>query len=286
MDLETAAGKAKIFEYDSYQSALKHLISDRKSRGLACSYRWMAKQAGYTSPNFFKLVVDGDRELTADGADKVIQMFRLSLTEGDYFRTLVQFQRAKDVAAKVRLASELVRLRPRTSVHVLKREQFEYHRNWWTVVLREILTLSPRFRSADEILSRVRFSFGREQVERGLKHLESLQMIRRNEEGEYQVTEQNTKTQDRVVNSALFQFHLDMLEQAKKALSRYSAREREFHALTVRLSPEAYEVVRRKISELKAEILELSDASPSAEQVLQVQLQIFPVAKMKEENQK
>lgn len=283
MTPEQAVSTKEFFEYDHYRDLLAFLVAERKRKDLPCSFRWMAQQAGYTSPNFFKLVMDGDRELTPEGAEKVIRMFRLAIHEADYFRALVQFHRSKDLTDKLFYAEKLVKLKPKDEVFELQKSQFEYHRKWWYVVLREVLTLPEDFRSAADIHDKIRLNLSRVQIEEGLLQLEKLGLIQRDRDGVLEVAQQNLRTADRVVSSALFSFHLEILDLAKLALSRFKAHEREFHALTARLSPEAYEIIRRKIQTLKTEILELSEASESARKVYQLNLQLFPVAEIKDE---
>lgn len=279
--METAPPERDFFEYDDYRSLLARLIVDRKAQGLPCSYRWMAQQAGYTSPNFFKLVLDRERELTGDGAEKVVRMFKLSVTEGDYFRALVRFQRAKDLTDKLHYAEKLVRLKPRRPSAQLAKDQFEYHRKWAYVVLREVLTLAEPFRDADDIHAKVHTGLSRAQIQEGVAHLARLGLVETGADGFLRVRHRTLRSGDRIINSALFGFHLEILDLAKQALGRYKAHEREFHALTVRLTPEAYELARRRIQQLKDEILELSEAADSAESVLQLNLQLFPVARLK-----
>lgn len=281
MEREPVIPSRNFFEYDDYRALLAKLIVDRKGRGLPCSYRWMAQQAGYTSPNFFKLVIDQDRELTAEGADKVVYMFKLSVAEGDYFRALVQFQRAKDLTDKLHYAEKLVALKPRLETALLAKDQFEYHRKWAYVVLREVLTLREGFRSADDVFQKMTLGLSRAQIHEGIAHLHKLGLIETDGEGFLRVRHHTLRSGDRVINSALFGFHLEILDLAKQALGRFKAHEREFHAVTVRLTPEAYEIARRKIQKLKDEILELSEAADAAENVLQLNLQLFPVAQLK-----
>lgn len=284
MNLEPTTPSRHFFEYDDYRALLAKLMAERKARGLPCSYRWMAQQAGYTSPNFFKLVIDQERELTAEGAEKVVQMFKLSVAEGDYFRALVQFQRAKDLTDKLHYAEMLVGLKPRLATSILAKDQFEYHRKWAYVVLREVLTLREGFRNADEICEKVSLGLSRVQIHEGIVHLQKLGLIASDGQGFLRVRHQTLRSGDRVINSALFGFHLEILDLAKQALGRFKAHEREFHAVTVRLTPEAYELARRKIQKLKDEILELSEAADTAENVLQLNLQLFPVAQLKKGN--
>lgn len=283
MDAERRCDIRNLFEYDDYRGLLAALIGERKRQGLTCSYRWMAQQAGYASPNFFKLVIDGERELTAEGADKVVQMFKLSLGEGDYFRALVQFQRAKDLTDKLHYAEKLVGLKPRRPSAQLAKDQFEYHRKWAYVVLREALTLNASFRSADDLFEKVSMGLTRSQVHEGVLHLTRLGLIETDDAGAFRVRHQTLRSGDRIMNSALFGFHLEILDLAKLALGKYKSHEREFHAVTVRMTPEAYELARRKIQKLKDEILELSEGADTAESVMQLNLQLFPVAQLKKD---
>ncbi len=48
-----------IFTYTDYRAFLHDAYTHAKATNPAFSYRYFAKKAGFSSPNFLKLVIDG-----------------------------------------------------------------------------------------------------------------------------------------------------------------------------------------------------------------------------------
>ena len=65
------------------------------SRDYGFSYRSFARAAGFSSPNYLKLVIDGQRNLTAEMAARFAQACGLLGSAADYFCTLVAFNQAR-----------------------------------------------------------------------------------------------------------------------------------------------------------------------------------------------
>lgn len=280
MDIENIKIK-NYFEYDNYRVWIKDLIQNRKQSGLPCSFRWLSQQAGYTSPNFFKLVIDGARDLTEDGCKHLIRVFRLSTIEAEYFRLLVQFEKSKDAIGRGLLAEKILHLRPTPDTKNLAPERFRYYHKWWFVLVREALLLKNSNESLD-FFSGLEWQLSQAQIIEALDELEKMQLIKKTEEGKYFVYDKVLTSGDRIVNSSLMSYHQQVLKLAEEALLRYKNTEREFHALTLQMNVQKYEKVREAINNFKKELFTITETTEANDSLYQMNLQFFPMAKMKD----
>src|SRR4051812_42448035 len=102
-----------LFEYTDYRKYLKDFYSAQKSRNPSYSYRLFAKRAKLASPNYLKLVIDGQRRITDQTVHQFSRGLSLGRVEARYFRNLVSYQEARDGEAKQGFLDELVQLRKR-----------------------------------------------------------------------------------------------------------------------------------------------------------------------------
>ncbi len=84
-----------IFDYLDFRSFLRDMYAFKKEQYRQFSYRSFALKAGFSSPNFLKLVMDGQRNLTNESVAKIAQGFGLKKSERDYLENLVFMNQAQ-----------------------------------------------------------------------------------------------------------------------------------------------------------------------------------------------
>lgn len=89
-----------VFEYTDYRVYMKTFYEEKKRSPGSFSYRRFSKIAGNASPNFVKLVVDGQRNLTVENIHKFAVAMGLEGLEHDYFVALVHFTQEGDPGTK------------------------------------------------------------------------------------------------------------------------------------------------------------------------------------------
>ena len=77
-----------------------------------------------------------------------------------------------------------------------------------------------------------------------------------------------------------------MIKLAKDSILRVRKNERYISSVTVSISQEKFASIKDKINQLQDEIIKLSEESESAEDVIQVNFQMFPLAKPDRSKQK
>lgn len=91
MSLWMAAAEAEIdvFAYSDYRAFLRDYYVARKAAGRGFSYRSFSRRAELKSPNYLKLVIDGDRHLSPDMAKRFAAACGLQGAAQRYFIELV-----------------------------------------------------------------------------------------------------------------------------------------------------------------------------------------------------
>ena len=101
METQSLKPRPSLFEYENYRSFLKDYFTFSKQQLPQFSYRYFAQKAGFRSPNFLKLVMDGKRNLSSQSIEQFSKAFKLSSIESEFFSYLVHFNQSEDDAQKI-----------------------------------------------------------------------------------------------------------------------------------------------------------------------------------------
>lgn len=268
-----------IYHYFNYRQYLLDLEEYWRENQNGFSYRKFASKAGFSSPNFFKLVCEGKRNLSPDGAKKIAKAIGLKARETEFFVKLVEANQAKTAEDKIRLSQEILKNKDFLKMHPLKPEEFEIYNQWHNIPLRESLSIAEWDQDPTQLAKKFKPHIPVEQIRKSLEQLEKLGLIQKNKEGRWSSTHETISTGDLVSNASLVAFHRQVLELAKESLDRFRGHEREVSAATVSVSKENQEKIREILREAKKEILNLATQGQKKEVVLQVNFQMFPLMK-------
>src|SRR5688572_23947614 len=94
MSVSEVKTELDVFDYLDYRAFLRDYYTERKARR-GFSFRNFSKRAGLGSPNYLKLVMDGDRNLTNEMAARFAHALGLNSDSANYFVELVRFTQAK-----------------------------------------------------------------------------------------------------------------------------------------------------------------------------------------------
>lgn len=264
----------KIFSHLDYRQFLKARFAILKaSRRL--THRALAQQAGFSSPNFLKLVMEGQRNLTEKSIVQVVKAFELEGREAEFFAALVRFNQAKTLEEKDLGYEQLKLLRRDLPLKRLEYSQFDYFNHWYAVAIRELLGVKGFREDPEWIRSKLQGRVSTAQVRRTLGLLERLGLIRRDEKGRLRQEQTPLSSGDQVTSLAAFRFHQGMIDKAKEALREAPAQERDISSVTLAVTRETAEQIKKRLRQFRKEILALSDQEGKAEAVYQLNLQFF-----------
>jgi uncharacterized protein (TIGR02147 family) len=275
--------QVSVFDYLDYREFLRGAYRDLKQRQRGFSYRWFARRAGMSSPNFLKLVIDGQRNLTPQSAEKFAHALGLSSNETAFFRELVGFNQAATAAEKNRYFERIGSYRRHRAVRALERQAFEYLSRWYYPAVRELVSCQGFREDSEWIAANLIPPITPAEARRALDVLLHLGLLERGEDGALQQGEPLLSTGPEVRSLAVGNFHRQMMERASRAIDEVSPEHRDISGVTVSLSARGFQMLKEKIIALRAEFLELSAQEKHATRVIQFNFQVFPLAIIEEE---
>ena len=269
-----------VFEFLDYRAFLRAFYAAEKLRKPAFSHRYFSRQAGLKSPNFLKLVMDGERNLGNETVPKFVQAIGLTGEAAQFFSDLVMFNQADTVAEKNRAFERISASRRFRSAKRIEGDLFRYLSHWYYPAIRE-LAARPDFNEAPKwIATHLRPKISETDAKSALNLLLSLGLLVRDEQTGKIVRGEPTLTTDHqtVRSLAVTNFHRQMLERASDSIESVKAIHRDLAALTVCVSPETSAVVKERIHRFREELTQICDADTKGTVVYQLNVQWFPLS--------
>lgn len=249
------------------------------------SYRYFSRVAGFSSPNFLKLVAEGQRNLSPKSIAKFAKGLGLDQEEQEIFETLVLLGQAQTDAERNRYYLRLRRRSPGTAATRMEEAQYRVYSLWYAMPIREMLAL-PEFKEDPEwIGQRLRPPVPAHDVKKAIELLLEVGLIVRNtESGKLEPADPNISTGPKVRSLAVRNYHRAMLDLAAKSLDGVPLERRDVTALTVKLSDARYQQVRARIAKFRKELLEMIDDQRPTDvdddhEVYQIGFQLFPLTR-------
>jgi uncharacterized protein (TIGR02147 family) len=271
-----------IYGYTNYRLYLADYYQLRKKSRRGYSYRQFAQQAGFTSPNYLKLVIEGQRSLSGQSIEQFITGLGLSQPMAAYFRCLVAWNQAADDTEKTRLFQELKRLTPASRRYELEADAMEYIQHWIYPVLREMV-LNGEFRDDPYWIER-RLS-GRidiREITSALSFLKTRGFILKDESGAYKVKDDVVISSDEVRSLAVRTYHRRALEQAITMLDDLPLTQREYGALIIQLPEDSIAELKQKLKDFRKQLHQWAldkGKQGSGGVVIQCNFQMYPQSK-------
>ncbi|MCB1214466.1 MAG: TIGR02147 family protein, partial [Deltaproteobacteria bacterium] len=276
------ANQPSIFSYLDYRLYLKDWYQLAKASRASFSFRAFSQRSGFASPNFFKLVMDGQRNLTEASLKKFVKGLGLNKQEQDFFRYLVFFTQAKSSSEKDRYYKLLIQSKKFKQLKPLEKKQYNYYSAWYHPVIRELITAADFDGTADFLVKRIKPIISLAQAEASLELLKNLGLIRLNKKNKWEQSDSVLSTGAEVKSVVLFNYHKNLLSLSQEVLEKTPAKERDISAMTLGLSRDKIPLIKQKIQKFRQEILKLVSDETQTEEVLQLNIQMFPVTSKSE----
>jgi uncharacterized protein (TIGR02147 family) len=272
-----------IYRYIDYRHYLTDTREAINATDPSFSLRAFARMAGSSSPNFLQLIRDrklnlGDAQLAA-----LAEAFGLTTREERYFETIVAFDHARTHDIKDKFFRRILHARDYGNVNRLEKKQYDFFSHWYIPVVRELL-VHPHYPGTPEwIAERVVPAISAGKVRKAVRTLTALGMIRKDRQtGGWSLTEKVISTPSEVLSIAVINYHREVIRLGREALERFGPSERDIRSVTLGLSSGRYRQAKKILETAWKELLALGDGDGPAEQVYQVNSQLFPLSKREE----
>ncbi len=265
-----------VFEFLDYREFLGVWWAALREQGPRYSYRWFSRKAGLGSPSYLKLVMDGDRNLTEDTAGRFATALDLDPLATRYWQALVKMNQSQTTEERARWYEVLSSVPPYRATHRIDRSQYDYYALWYCVPIRELVARDDFVEDPEWVAQQLRPPIRPAQAQEALDLLLELGLLERGEEGLRQAEPLlTTGPQLRVL--AARRFHQQMLRRAEEAMDSMPLEDREVGGVTLRLSRPQVDHLRKRMYEIRQEILQLDGTGDGAQAVHHFAFQLFPV---------
>ncbi len=269
-----------VFEYVDYREYLRDWYQDAKANRRGFSFRAFSQEAGFNSPNFYKLVMDGDRNLTEKSIIPFMKGLRLNKQEQEFFKNLVFFTQSKSHEKKNHFYHRMTQSRKFSKLKPLEKRQYDFYASWYHPIVRELVTSSDFDGTAEWLVKRIRPEITVSQATKSLELLAMLGLIRRIDDGTWEQIDSLITTGPEIKSSVIMQYHQNLLELAARQLTVIPAQQRDVSSMTLGITPDQIPVLKEKIQEFQKEILKTVSTTVNSSQVVLLNVQLLPVTKL------
>lgn len=273
-------GKPSVYRYADYRRFLADYYAYAKAAH-AFSFRAFSQRAGIRSSNYLRLVIDGERNLSAPMATRFARGCGLTGDAAHFFCELVAYCQAPTAAEQGRAYERLCRFRPFRAVHRLAREQAAYHSHWYLPAIRELARRADFRADPEWVSAQLTPRISPAQAERAITTLLQLGLVRRIDDERGARLEQTSalvSTGAGPLGHHIVGFHHMMLERAAYALDHVPRDQRDISCLTLCVSESKLRELQERVRAFRRELLQAAEVGDTPERVVQINFQLFPLS--------
>lgn len=268
-----------VFDFLDYRAYLREFYQRRKEN-TAFSYRAFSLRAKLGSPNYLKLVIDGERNLTAAMARRFAGACGLKGPSAAFFCELVVFGQATALDERNESYGRLKRFQEFREAQEIQIARDDYHSKWYLPAIRE-LALATDFEPDPEwIAARLCPRIKPSEAKSALEILQKLDMLIPQPGGGLKPGTPLVTTGPETANLHMVQYHRAMMGLASESLERIPAASRDISSVTLCVGVDGLEIVKQAIVRFRRELLKLSELEKDPRQVVQVNFQLFPLSSL------
>lgn len=268
-----------VFTYLDHRKFLSDVFEELKGTRPNFSHRAFAKAAGFASSNYVMLVMQGKRNLSGEGIQKIAKALKLKKAEAEFFENLVRFNQAASDTEKNFYYGRIAGNRRYAAARPLEKGQFEYYSNWYVPAIREMVLLEDFQEDPAWIAARLKPAITPREAEGALKLLTGLGLLVRDDAGRLVQKDPHIASGDEVASLAMTNFQREMIARAAASIDATPADLREVGSLTFAASKERLAEAKRMIREFRSRLAGFLAEGPGADAVYQFNFQLFDLCR-------
>ncbi|MCF0224189.1 MAG: TIGR02147 family protein [Fibrobacter sp.] len=271
----------KVFEYLDYRKFLKDYYDQKKEANAAFSLRVFSDKIGFKAKDFISRVMNGEKNLSKQSIPKVASGLRLGKHETEFFVALVEFNQAqtadeRDEAFK-KMQGTLKVVHFSEKQHLLGHAQYMVYSHPRHLFIRSLIGMLGFDGDYGELARKVHPKITADEAMQSVKLLEECQLIKKDEEGKYILTENAITTGNSTSKIALRGYHQKCLKMGADSIDRDPPGKRHISGLTLGISQEGYERIVERINAFRKEIALIAEEDEGSDKVFQMEFALFQV---------
>ena len=271
-----------LFEYRDYRKYLKDWYGAAQNQRPRYSFRALAQRAGFKSSNFLMLVMQGKRNLTEESTAKVARALSLHKQEGEFFRNLVLFNQAETHEEKDIHFRQLIQSKKFSLLRPIEKKNYEYYSSWYHPVVRELVVAKEFDGTPEWIAEKIYPPITPAQAAKSIELLEKIGLIEKTQDNKWKQPQTLLTTGPELISVVVHNYHKALLDLTLGIMDKLSMRYRDVSAMTLGIRRERLPQLRDKVREFRREILKLVADDTEPDDVVQLNIQFFPVTKIAE----
>jgi len=224
-----------IFQYHDYRLYLKDVYEEQKVRNTHYSFLFMAKRAGFSSPNFLQLIMQGKRNLSHESILKISRFLKLNKAEAEFFENLVHFNQSRTDEERNTYYARLSAQKQYLAIRKIEKVHYEYFSQWYHAAIRELVLLSE-FQEDPAWIAQQLHPLSPQEAATSLTLLQELGFIVRDKSGKLTQQDRFIDSGDDILSLAVANYHRAMITKALESIEGTSPERREINALTFAVS--------------------------------------------------
>lgn len=268
-----------VLSYIDYRQFIKAFYEEKK-KSSKLTYREFAKLAGFSSPVFIKLVIEGKANLRKSSIVKLCNAMELKKKDRSYFKNLVLFCQAKDVETKMQYLDILKGIQSTLSINKLCEEQFKYFSKWYHPVIKELLDIIEFDGDYDKLGQLVNPQITGREAKQSVKLLLDLKLIEKIKDGQYKATHKFISTSGLSIGTlAIRNVQKKLASLAGSAVDSTPKKDRDISGVSISISSKSMEKIKDELAKCRKRILEITSEDSMSDSVYRVNLHLFPISK-------
>ena len=271
-----------IFSFADYRALLAAYYQAAKARDERYSYVHLSEDLGVGSTNAFA-IIQGQRNLSVKSAERIAERFNLSAKEKKYLVALVKQANARSVPQREAAFREQVEIVRRMLPSDMDKRRLAFFEHWYHAAILELLRLDNASDQPEWISTHLYPNISPHKARESLELLKSLAYVAFDQaRGRLYPTELTVTTGLDVQRLAIVSYHRQMIELAVQAMDAVPAEEREISAITLSVSADLQQQLIEELRALRRKYMDLANRETSADNILQVNMQLFPLSKLRD----
>lgn len=266
-----------VFDYLDYRAFLRDFYLHQKKTKRSFSYRAFSRRAGLSSPNYLKRVMDDERNLSPEMMGRFATACGLTGQAAEYFENLVCFNQAKTSSDRARYYGRLTGYRQYRKAHKLEMAHAAYHATWYLPAIREMVVRDDFEADPAWIAKRLLPPVTVAEARRALSTLLELGLLVQDRDGKLVQADPVVSTGSEMPALHIAMYHRMMMERAAASIDLVPSEDRDISSLTLCLDDHGLRRLKERIQRFRRELIELSTLVESPAQVVQLNLQLFPL---------
>ncbi|MBL7542784.1 MAG: TIGR02147 family protein [Bdellovibrionaceae bacterium] len=254
------------------------------------SYQLFSAAANIKSPNYLKMIIEGQRNLSDDMILKFAKALALNKEQTEEFGFLVHLNQADDTTERNVYLKKLseVRINQKLKSGEIDRRIWEKIPNWVAWVIYAMIDQEGVSFDTKSLKDLLRNKASDQEIESALNSLISSGEIRKDPvTGEMKRSHNLMDSAEEIPVALVRKLQMQLMYIGLESLYQEAPQEREFGTLTLSLTKEEFEETKFKLRQLRKTLNKdnaIARKEKKGERIYQINIQLFPVTDVAKPN--